>query len=77
MRLPWDITVRAIGIVTDNVKWIYNDSFVIPNPKATDKNNVRSNSVYEENILIYSRKLNNIKLTGGNHSVEFIFCTCF
>ena len=57
-----DITVRAIGIVTDyetksiqnvakiarNVKWLYTTSFVIQNPKATDKNNVRSNSVYEE-----------------------------
>ena len=57
-----DITVRAIGIVTDyeikkvakvaeiarNVKWIDTNSFVITNPKNTDKNNVRSNSVYEE-----------------------------
>ena len=57
-----DITVRAIGIITDfecivvpdiatiarNVKWLYKNSFVIPNPKNTDKNNVRSNSVYEE-----------------------------
>ena len=43
--------------IARNVKWIYNDSFVIPNPKATDKNNVRSNSVYEEynieNIKIF------------------------
>ena len=56
------ITVRAIGIVSDyqsiivpnvaeiarNVKWLYTTSFVIQNPKASDKNNVRSNSVYEE-----------------------------
>ena len=70
-----DITVRAIGIVTDyetksisnvakiarNVKWIYNDSFIIPNPKATDKNNVRSNSVYEEyNIEIISQIIGKI-----------------
>ena len=43
--------------IARNVKWIYNDSFVILNPKATDKNNVRSNSVYEEynieNIKIF------------------------
>ena len=57
-----DITVRAIGIVIDyntrsipnvaeiarNVKWIDTSSFVVSNPKNTDKNNVRSNSVYEE-----------------------------
>ena len=56
------ITVRAVGIVTDyeiksvpgvakiarNVKWLCTNSFVISNPKNTDKNNVRSNSVYEE-----------------------------
>ena len=57
-----DITIRAIGIITDfdykkvpgvaeiarNVKWIDTNSFVVSNPKNTDKNNVRSNSVYEE-----------------------------
>lgn len=57
-----DITVRAIGVITDyeckiipnvaaiarNVKWLDKTTFVIPNPKNTDKNNVRSNSVYEE-----------------------------
>ena len=57
-----DITVRAIGIVTDyeckvipkiatigrNVKWLDTTTFVISNPKNTDRNNVRSNSVYEE-----------------------------
>lgn len=57
-----DITVKAIGIITDydckaikgvatiarNVKWLNQNTFVIPNPKNTDKNNVRSNSVYEE-----------------------------
>lgn len=57
-----DITVRAVGIVTDyesktvpgiaeiarNVRWLYKNEFVVQNPKSTDKNNVRSNSVYEE-----------------------------
>ena len=57
-----DITVKAIGIVTDNViltvhdhyrtvigrnvKWVDVKKFVIPKPK--EKNNVRSNTVYEE-----------------------------
>ncbi len=57
-----DITVRAVGIVTDyetkavpgvaeiarNVSWLCENEFVVRNPKSTDKNNVRSNSVYEE-----------------------------
>jgi len=57
-----DITVRAIGIIKDfdykkipgvaeiarHVKWLNTNSFVVSNPKNTDKNNVRSNSVYEE-----------------------------
>lgn len=57
-----DITVKAIGVIVDNVilnttnhyrtvigrnvKWIDTESFVIPRP--TEKNNVRSNTVYEE-----------------------------
>lgn len=54
-----DITVKAIGIIRDNevlsndlvttgrnVKWLSTDRFVIPKP--TEKNNVRSNTVYEE-----------------------------
>lgn len=57
-----DITVKAIGIITDNVilnttnhyrteigrnvKWVDTDKFVIPRP--AEKNNVRSNTVYEE-----------------------------
>lgn len=57
-----DITVKAIGIITDNiiltstnhyltqigrnVRWTNTDKFVIPRP--TEKNNVRSNTVYEE-----------------------------
>ena len=55
-----DITVKGIGIITDhvvirdreivstgrNVKWLSTDRFVIPRPK--EKNNVRSNTVYEE-----------------------------
>ena len=61
-NLGSDITVRAIGVITDfdckvvpgvasiarNVKWLEKKSFIIPNPKKTDKNNVRSNAVYEE-----------------------------
>lgn len=56
------ITVRAIGVIKDyesrtidgvaeiarNVKWLYHEEFSIENPKYEDKNNVRSNSVYEE-----------------------------
>lgn len=56
------ITVRAIGVIKDyesrtidgvakiarNVKWLYYEEFLIENPKREDKNNVRSNSVYEE-----------------------------
>lgn len=55
-----DITVKGIGIITDhniirnnglvstgrNVKWLSTEKFVIPRPK--EKNNVRSNTVYEE-----------------------------
>ncbi|MEO0554814.1 MAG: hypothetical protein AAF149_16525 [Bacteroidota bacterium] len=55
-----DITVKAIGIITDNniivrnglvetgrnVRWLSTERFVIPKP--TEKNNVRSNTVYEE-----------------------------
>jgi hypothetical protein len=54
-----DITVKAIGIIRDyeilsndlvttgrNVKWLSRDRFVIPKP--IEKNNVRSNTVYEE-----------------------------
>lgn len=55
-----DITVKAIGIIRDNViirnnalvstgrnvKWITTERFVIPRPH--EKNNVRSNTVYEE-----------------------------
>lgn len=55
-----DITVKAIGIIKDNtiirnnglvstgrnVKWIVTDKFIIPRPQ--EKNNVRSNTVYEE-----------------------------
>ena len=55
-----DITVKAIGIIWDNViirnnglvstgrnvKWLYKDKFIIPRP--AEKNNVRSNTVYEE-----------------------------
>ncbi len=55
-----DITVKAIGVIKDNiiirnnglvstgrnVKWISTDKFVIPRPK--EKNNVRANTVYEE-----------------------------
>lgn len=55
-----DITVKAIGIVTDNniivrnglvetgrnVKWLSTERFKITKPK--EKNNVRSNTVYEE-----------------------------
>ena len=65
-----DITVRAIGIITDyelnslpniaeiarNVKWLYKTMFIIPNPKNSDKNNVRSNCVYEEfNLDVINR----------------------
>lgn len=56
------ITVRVIGVIKDyesktidgvakiarNVKWLYHEEFLIENPKREDKNNVRSNSVYEE-----------------------------
>jgi hypothetical protein len=58
-----DITVKGIGIVRDNairtsqdtnglvssgrnVAWLNTDHFVIPRP--VEKNNVRSNTVYEE-----------------------------
>lgn len=55
-----DTTVKAIGIIRDNLiirnnglvstgrnaKWIFTHKFVIPRPQ--EKNNVRSNTVYEE-----------------------------
>ncbi len=55
-----DITVKAIGIICDNiilrnnglvstgrnVKWLSTEKFVIGRP--LEKNNVRSNTVYEE-----------------------------
>lgn len=58
-----DITVKAIGIIKDNeirksadtnklvstgrnVFWLYTEKFVITRPQ--EKNNVRSNTVYEE-----------------------------
>jgi hypothetical protein len=55
-----DITVKAIGIIEDNViiknthlvttgrnvKWLNTDKFVVKRPQ--EKNNVRSNTVYEE-----------------------------
>lgn len=69
------ITVRAIGIITDfdykqipniaaiarNVKWLNTTEFVIQNPRETDKNNVRSNAVYEEyNLDIISQIISKI-----------------
>ncbi len=56
-----DITVKAIGIIRDcdiisgnpiasiarNVKWVNTNKFIIPKP-THEKNNVRSNSIYEE-----------------------------
>jgi hypothetical protein len=58
-----DIQVKAVGIITDdtildytacpviqigrNVQWVSNRPFTIPKP-VNGKNNVRSNSVYEE-----------------------------
>ncbi|MGK5090448.1 hypothetical protein WDW89_00375 [Deltaproteobacteria bacterium TL4] len=58
-----DITIKAIGIIRDsiirtdsdtgnlistgrNVVWLCRDRFVIPKPQ--EKNNVRSNTIYEE-----------------------------
>lgn len=57
-----DITVKAIGVIVDNVvlstanhyltnigrnvRWLNTEKFVIPRPG--EKNNVRSNTVYEE-----------------------------
>lgn len=54
-----NITIKAIGLINDNiilsnqlvttgrnVKWIDTTKFVIPRP--LEKNNVRSNTVYEE-----------------------------
>ena len=69
------ITVRTIGIVIDyksftvpnvaeiarNVRWLDTNTFVIPNPKSTVKNNVRSNSVYEEyNLDVIGQIINKI-----------------
>lgn len=55
-----DITVKGIGIIRDNilvndhqlaplarnVKWLNTDKFIISKP--AEKNNVRSNTIYEE-----------------------------
>lgn len=55
-----DIHVKAIGIITDhkvvrdkeivstgrNVKWLSKEKFTIPKPQ--EKNNVRTNTIYEE-----------------------------
>ena len=57
-----DITVKGIGVITDNIiltaahhyltqigrnmRWLNTDKFIIPRP--AEKNNVRSNTVYEE-----------------------------
>lgn len=57
-----DITVKAIGVITDNIilnsvnhyltqigrniRWLNTDKFVLSRP--VEKNNVRSNTVYEE-----------------------------
>ncbi len=55
-----DITVKAIGLINDNiiiknnglvsigrnVKWLTIEKFIISRPK--EKNNIRSNTVYEE-----------------------------
>lgn len=55
-----NITVKAIGLIRDNVflrntdlvstgrnvKWLITERFTIPRP--TERNNVRSNTVYEE-----------------------------
>ena len=55
-----DIIVKAIGVVKDdglvtnssvvragrNIKWVVKNNFRIPKPK--EKNNVRSNTMYEE-----------------------------
>ncbi|MCZ2394608.1 MAG: hypothetical protein LC105_12175 [Chitinophagales bacterium] len=57
-----DISVKAIGVIIDNdilttanhylteigrnVKWLNTSKFIIPRP--AEKNNVRSNTVYEE-----------------------------
>lgn len=68
-----DLTIKAVGIVSDydirtipgiimigrNVKWISTEQFVISKQDFTpDKNNVRSNSLYEEfNPVVISRIL--------------------
>ncbi len=54
-----NITIKAIGLIEDNiivsnqlvttgrnVKWVFKNRFIIPKP--IEKNNVRSNTVYEE-----------------------------
>lgn len=73
-----DIAVKAVGIVTDyevksisgvaeiarNVKWISKDEFSVQNQKDTDKNNVRSNSVYEEfNPVVISKVIDAVKIS--------------
>lgn len=67
-----DITVKAIGIVQDNVirtrqdtndlvstgrnvAWLSTERFVIPRPN--EKNNVRSNTVYEEFHPLVQREI--------------------
>ena len=67
-----DITVKGIGIIKDNiirtsqdsnnlvstgrnVVWLNRDHFVIPRP--TEKNNVRSNTVYEEFHPVVQREI--------------------
>ena len=67
-----DITVKGIGIISDNVirtsadtndlvstgrnvAWLNTDRFVIPRP--AEKNNVRSNTVYEEFHPVVQREI--------------------
>lgn len=66
-----DITVKAIGIIEDNemldyaksaliavgrnVKWVDTTKFIISKP--TEKNNVRSNTVYEEFNLVVQKQI--------------------
>jgi len=66
-----DITVKGIGIIADNVmltsahhyltaiginvRWINTERFVIPRP--AEKNNVRSNTVYEEFHPLVQREI--------------------
>lgn len=77
-----DITVKAIGVITDNillnntnhyltaigrnVKWIDIEKFVIPRP--IEKNNVRSNTVYEEFHPLVQSEI--IKRITKNHVIN-------